>query len=159
MDATFWALVALILFFGVVVYAGAHRTVGSALDDRARRIRGELDEARRLREEAQALLADYERKRADATKEAATIVERAKSDAQLFAEDSRRKLVETVERRTRMAEDKIAQAEAQAIKEVRAAAADRAIAAAAQIIGDQTKGKAGDRLVEDAVAGIRSKLN
>lgn len=159
MDASFWALVALILFFGVVVYFGAHRTVGAALDDRARRIRSELDEARRLRDDAQALLADYERKRADATREAAVIVERARTDAQLFAEDSRRKLIETVERRTRMAEDKIAQAEAQAIKDVRSAAADRAIAAAAQIIGEQTKGKAGDRLVEDAVAGLRSKLN
>lgn len=159
MDATFWALVALILFFGVVVYAGAHRTVGNALDDRARRIRSELDEARRLREEAQALLADYERKRQDAAKEAAVIVERAKADAQMFAEDSRRKMIETVERRTRMAEEKITQAEAQAIKEVRAAAADRAIAAAAQIIGDQTKGKAGDRLVEEAVAGLKSRLN
>jgi F-type H+-transporting ATPase subunit b len=159
MDASFWALIALILFFGVVVYAGAHRTVGGALDDRARRIRAELDEARRLREEAQALLADYERKRTEATREAAVIIERAKTDAQLFAEDSRSKMIDAVERRTRMAENKITQAEAQAVKEVRSAAADQAIAAASRIIGEQTKGKAGDRLVEEAVAGLKSKLN
>ncbi|MFO1088465.1 MAG: ATP F0F1 synthase subunit B [Hyphomicrobiales bacterium] len=157
--ATFWALIALIIFLGIVLYAGGHKTVAKSLDDRARRIRDELDEARRLREEAQALLAEYERKRQDAQKEASAIIERAKADAQLFAEDARRKMTETVERRTKMAEEKIGQAEAQAVKEVRSAATDRAIAAASQIIGDQMKGKAGDRLVEDAVAGIKSRLN
>jgi F-type H+-transporting ATPase subunit b len=159
MDATFWALVALLLFLFIVFRAKMPNAVGAMLDRRADRIRKDLDEARRLREEAQALLAEYEAKRRDAGKEAEQIIARARADAEAYAADTRQKLAEMVERRTRMANDRIAQAEAQAIKDVRAAATDLAVAAAERIIAAEAKGEEAAKLIENSIAGLKKRLN
>jgi F-type H+-transporting ATPase subunit b len=108
MDATFWALIALLLFLFLVFRAKLPSAVAGMLDRRAERIRKDLDEARRLREEAAALLAEYETKRRDAGKEAEEIIRRARADAEAYAADTRQKLADMVERRTRMANDRIA---------------------------------------------------
>ena len=159
LDNTFFAFVALVLFLGIVVWAGAHKTAGKALDDRAAQIAKELDDARRLREEAEALLAEYKQKRLDAEKEAGEIVARAKADAASYAEESKKKLGETIERRTKQAETKIAQAEVAAAKDVRARAADLAVAAAATLLKDGMKGKSGETLVAESIAAVKSRLN
>ena len=155
-DQTFFALVALVLFLGVVVYAGAHKKAGAALDDRAKLIEKELADAKKLREDAEKLLADYKQRSLDAVKEEAVIVEQAKSSAKQYADESRKKLTETIARRTKQAEQKIAQAEAAATKEVRSSATDLAIAAASKLIADQ-KGNA--KLISDSIAAVKSKLN
>jgi F-type H+-transporting ATPase subunit b len=159
MDATFWALIALLLFLFIVFRAKLPNAVTGMLDRRAERIRKDLDEARRLREEAEALLAEYETKRRDAGKEAEEIIARARADAEAYAADTRQKLAEMVKRRTRVANDRIAQAEAQAIKDVRAAATDLAVAAAERIIAAEAKGEEAAKLIEDSIAGLKKRLN
>lgn len=157
--AEFWVLASFVLFLGLLLYLKLPAKVASALDERAARIAKELDEARRLREEAQALLAEYERKRRDAEKEAEAIIVQAEAEAEAYAHETRRKLAETVERRSRMAEEKIAQAETQAVKEVRAAATDLAIAAAERIIAEEVRGEKAAELVENSIAALRGKLH
>ena len=159
MDATFWALVALILFFGIVLYAKAPSFVASKLDARSAGIKSDLDDARRLREEAQELLAEYQRKKVEAENEAAAIVAQAKREAELYGQEARKKMNEQIERRTRMAEQKIAQAEAAAVKDVRAAAADLAIEAAARIIGQDTKGAKASGIIDKTIASLGKQLN
>ena len=112
-----------------------------------------------LREEAQAVLADYQRRQRDAEKEAEGIVTQAMHEAERFAEDARAKLQESLERRTRMAEEKIGQAEAQALKDVQAAAADLAIAAAEKLIATELKGKKADALIDQGIKDVQAKLN
>jgi F-type H+-transporting ATPase subunit b len=155
----FWVLVSFVLFIGLIVYLKVPGKVTAMLDERAERISRELDEARKLREEAQELLADYERKRRDADKEAEAIIAQAREEAEAFAVETRQKLVEMVERRGHMAEEKIAQAEAQAVKEVRAAAAELAIAAATRIISDEVQGARADQLVAASIADLKDRLH
>jgi F-type H+-transporting ATPase subunit b len=155
----FWVLVSFVLFIGLIVYLKVPGKVTAMLDERAARISRELDEARKLREEAQGLLADYERKRRDADKEAEAIIAQAREEAEAFAVETRQKLVEMVERRGNMAEEKIAQAEAQAVKEVRAAAAELAIAAATRIISDEVQGARADQLVDASIADLKDRLH
>lgn len=155
----FWVLISFILFIALLVYFGVPGKVAAMLDERAARIARELDEARKLREEAQGLLADYERKRRDAEKEAEAIIAQAREEAGAFAAETRHKLTETVERRGRLAEEKIAQAEAQAVKEVRAAAAGLAIAAARRIIADQVQGAKADELVAASIGDLKDRLH
>ncbi len=159
LDATFYALVALLLFLGVVLYAGAHKTAGAALDDRAKQISKDLADAKRLREEAEALLAEYKQKKRDAEKEAQDIVARAKADANTYAEESKIKLADLLERRTKQAEHEIAQAEAAAVKHVRNSATDLAIARAADIFSTSAKGKGGEGLIAESIAAVKSRLN
>ncbi len=159
LDATFYALVALIIFLGIVFYAGAHTKAGAALDTRAQLISKDIADARKLREEAEALLAEYKKKRLDAEKEAQDIVARAKSDAAAYAEESKRKLVDSLDRRTKQAEQKIAQAEAAAVKDVRAAATDLAIASAAKMLKANAKGAGGDGLIAESITAVKSRLN
>lgn len=159
MDATFIAFVAFILFFGILIYYKVPGLLGGLLDKRADQIKTELEDARRLREEAQALLADYQRRARDAEDEAAGIVAQAKADAEAMASEAKAALDDMVERRTKLAEDKIAQAEAVAIADVRAAAADAAIAAAGSVLADAAGGKAGDDLFKDSLAQIKANLN
>lgn len=159
LDNTFFAFLALVIFLGVVVWAGAHKTAGKMLDDRAAQISKDLSDARRLREEAESLLAEYKQKRIDAEKEAGEIVARAKADAASSAEESKRKLSEAIDRRTKQAETKIAQAEAAATKDVRARAADLAVAAAASLLKDGMKGKGGESLIAESIAAVKSRLN
>ena len=157
MDATFWATAALIVFIALITYLKVPGMITKSLDDRADKIRSDLDEARKLREEAQALLAEYQRKRRDAESEAETIVEAAKREADTLASDAKKKLDEYVERRTKMAEQKIAQAEAQAMQDVKAIAAERAIAASEQVLMSKLS-DGGASLIKSSIAEVKSKL-
>jgi F-type H+-transporting ATPase subunit b len=158
-DAEFWVLLGFLFFLGLLLFVGAHRTIAKSLDDRAARIKAELDDARKLREEAAQLLADYQRKRQEAEGEAAGIVEGAKAEAERMAAEAKAKVEEFVERRTKMAENKIAQAEAQAAADVRAAAADAAVAAAEKILSHEAKGKLAEELLAKGIEDVRRKLN
>jgi F-type H+-transporting ATPase subunit b len=159
LDNTFFAFLALVLFLGVVIWAGAHKKAGAALDARAAQIDKDIKDARKLREEAEALLAEYKQKKLDAEKEAAGIVAQAKADAAAYADEAKKKLAEALTRRTRQAENKIAQAEAAAVKEVRAIATDRAIAAATLLIAENSRGKGGESLITESIAAVKSRLN
>lgn len=159
MDATFWATVALFIFVAIVLYLKVPGMVSKSLDDRADRIRGELEDARKLREEAQQLLAEYQRKRKEAEKEAAEIVEIAKREAGLLAEEAQAKTEEYVARRTALAEQKIGQAEREAINEVRANAVDLAVEAARQILGSKVDAKTSADLFKSSVQEVKAKLN
>ena len=130
----FWVAIAFVILVGIFIYVGVPGVVTKALDHRADRIKEELDDARRLKDEAAALVADYRSRRASAEREAQDIVAAAKSEAERIATEAKAKLEDFVARRTKSAESKIALAEAQALADVRAAAADAAIAAASQIM-------------------------
>ena len=158
-EAEFWVAVAFLLFLGVLFYAGAHKTVLAALDERSARIRAELDEARRLREEAAKLLSEYQRRKSEAEHEAQAIVTEAKAEAERVALEARGKMEDFLARRTKVAEAKIGQAEAQALADVRAAAADAAVAAAEQILTQAAKGKVADDLIARGIADVKTKLN
>lgn len=157
--AEFWVAVAFVGFVALVIYLKAPGMVARALDERADAIRSELEEAQRLREEAQAMLADYQRRQRDAEKEAADIVTLAKEEAESFATEARAKLEESLARRTRIAEEKIAQAEVQALKDVRAAAADAAIAAATALLAEEVTGDTAAGLIDDGINQLGNKLN
>lgn len=159
LDATFWAFVSLLIFFGVIVYFKVPGMLSKSLDSRADKIRDELEEARRLREEAQELLAEYQRKRKAAEVEAEEIVAAAKNEAVLFAEESARKTEEFVARRTAMAEQKIAQAESQAVADVRSVAVDIAVAAAEKLIADKVTGAAAGKIIDQSIAEVKNRLN
>src|SRR5262245_30311075 len=157
--AEFWVAVAFAIFVGFLIYMGAHKLITDALDERAARIKSELDAARRLREEAQALLAEYERKKGEAEREAADIIAGAKAEAERLAVEAKTKSEEFLARRTKLAETKIAQAEAQAVADVRNAAAEAAVAAAERVLADTVKGKLADDLIGKSIAEVKTKLN
>jgi F-type H+-transporting ATPase subunit b len=154
-----WVAVAFLIFLGILGYVGVHKTVLSALDNRASRIKAELEEASRLREEAGKLLAEYQRRQGEAEREAAAIVAEAKAEAERVAADVHAKMEEFVVRRTKMAETKIAQAEVQAVADVRAAAADAAVAAAETILTQTAKGAVAESLINQGIADVKAKLN
>ena len=156
MDATFWATVALVIFLGLVIYLGVPGMIGKALDERATKIRTELDEARKLKEEALALKADYERRRTEAEDEAKQIVEAARREAADLAKEAEQKTADDVARRTALAEARIARAEGEAVREVKAAATDIAVAAAARLI--RKDGDAGDPF-EASLEQVKTRLN
>ena len=158
-DPTVWVAVAFIGFFGLLAYFKVHVMLAKALDARADAIRKELDEARRLREEAQALLADYKRKHEQADEEAEAIVTLAKREAEVLAAETRKSLAESLERRTRLAEEKIERAEAQAVGEVRTAAIDASIAAAERIVKSRLTPEAQSGVVERSIKELSGKLN
>ena len=155
----FWVMVAFFCFMGLLVYMKVPALLTKGLDDRAEAIRKELDEARRLREEAQQLLADYQKKAREAESEAKAMIDQARIEAESLAQESRRALTESLERRTKQAEDKIARAEAQALGEVRAAAVDSAIAAAERILKSKVAGATGASLIEQGIRDLKGKLN
>lgn len=158
-DAPFWALVALVLFFAVLIYMKVPGTLAGSLDKRAEGIRKELDEAKRLRVEAEALLAEYQRKAKEAAAEASQIIDQAKREAEALGVEAKKRIEEYVAGRTKMAEQKIAQAETQAVQEVRALSADVAIAAAEKILSAKVKGETADNLIARTIADVRGKLN
>jgi F-type H+-transporting ATPase subunit b len=158
-EAEFWVAIAFAIFLGVLAYVGAHRMIIDALDSRAARISSELEEARRLRDEAAKLLAEYQRRQQQAEREAGAIITEAKAEAERVAAESKVKMEEFVARRTKLAESKIGQAEAQALADVRAAAADAAIAAAETILRDTAKGQVADNLIARGIADVKAKLN
>lgn len=157
--ATVWATVALFIFLGVLVYLKVPGMIAKAIDARAVKIRHDLDEARRLREEAQALLAEFQKKRKDAEQEAADLVAAAKREAELLLADAHKKTEDYVTRRTAMAEQKIAQAEREAVNEVRSSAVDIAIEAARRLLADNPEIKAGEELFKSSLQELKSKLN
>ncbi len=155
----FWVLVSFIGFVALLVYYKVPGIIGSALDARGLAIKAELDEAKRLREEAQALLNDYKNKAREAETEAKSIIEQAKREAEALAAESSKSLAENLERRSKMAEEKIARAEAQALSEVRSAAVDAALLAAEKIIAGKVSGAAGSGLIDEAIKDLKGKLN
>ena len=157
-EPEFWVAVAFVLFVGVLLYVGVHKKLTEALDDRASRIRAKLDEARRLRDEAAKLLAEYQRKQREAEREAEAIVADARAEAERVAAEARVKMEEFVARRTKLAEAKIGQAEAQALADVRAAAADAAVSAAEAILRDAARGKVADDLIAQGIADVKTKI-
>ncbi|MBN9249242.1 MAG: ATP F0F1 synthase subunit B [Mesorhizobium sp. 61-13] len=157
--ATVWATVALFIFIGICIYIKVPALISKSLDQRADKIRTELDEARKLREEAQALLAEYQKKRKAAEKDAADIVEAAKREAAVLAEEAHKKTEDYVARRTALAEQKIGQAEREAINEVRASAVDLAVEAARKVLAGRVDAKADGDLFKASLAEVKAKLN
>jgi F-type H+-transporting ATPase subunit b len=157
--AEFWVTVAFLVFVLVLLYYKVPALIAKVLDQRADGIRKELDEARRVREEAQTLLADYQRKHRSVGEEAEAIVAQARHEAAAFAEETRRTLQEQLERRTKLAEEKIARAEGQAVDEVRAAAVDLAIAAAEKILREKASGAAAAALIDQSIRDLKTRLN
>jgi F-type H+-transporting ATPase subunit b len=155
----FWVLVSFLGFAALLMYFGVPGMVGTALDARADAIRKELDDARKLRDEAQQLLADYQKKSREAENEAKSIIDAARREAETMATETRKNLAEQVARRSRLAEEKIARAEAQAIAEVRGSAIDAAIAAAETILAGRVQGASSDALIAQSLADIKAKLN
>ncbi|MBZ8133360.1 ATP F0F1 synthase subunit B [Afifella sp. IM 167] len=153
--ATLWVFIGLLTFLAILVYLKVPGMLTAALDKRSEKIRHELDEARRLREEAQALLAEYQRKRQEAEEEAAEIVSLAEHEAAAHAAEAKQRLEEYIERRTKGVEMRIQQAEAQAVSEVKARAVDVAVAASAKILGEQAEGATGTRLVDTSIEGLK----
>ncbi len=158
-EAEFWVAVAFVLFVGVLGYFGVHRMILNALDQRRAQIKAELDEAQRIRQEAQALLAEYQRKQQEAEREAGEILTPPMPRRSGWRSDAKAKLEEFVARRSKAAENKIAQAEAQALADVRSAAADAAVAAAEKILTQSAKGKVADSLIAKGVEDMKRKLN
>jgi len=159
LDAEFWVAVAFAIFLGGLIYLGVHEMMVKFVDQRRDRIKAELDEALRLKEEAQALLAQYQRKQREAEQEAAAIIAGATAEAARMMAEAKTKMEEFVARRSKMAETKIAQAEAQALADVRAAAAEAAVGAAEKILTQIVKGEVADRLVVKGVDDVKTKLN
>jgi len=158
-DAETWVAIGFLIFVGVLIYVGLPKMIVGALDDRAKRVQDELDEARRLKDEAQKLLAEYRGKQQQAESEAASIIAGAKAEAERIAAESHAKMEDFVARRTKMAEGKIAQAEAQALADVRAAAAEAAVTAAEKILADTVKGKVAEDLIARGISDVKAKLN
>jgi F-type H+-transporting ATPase subunit b len=157
--ATFWVFLGLLVVLGVMVYLKVPGMIAKALDERAARIRNDLDDAARLRSEAEALLREYEKKRGAAESEAADIIAQAQREAAAFSAEARTRIEEYVARRTKAVEARIAQAEAQAIAEVRSRAIDVATAAASSILAEEAKGRTGDELIDRSIDAVRKNLN
>jgi len=158
-SADFWVAVGFLGFVMLLGYIGVHRMIGDALDGRANKIAAELDEARRLREEAESLLASYKTKAAEAEEQAAKIVATAREEAEALAKEAAQRMEEYVARRTQQAEAKIAMAEAQATGEVRAAAADAAVRAAEDVLKSHATGDVAAELVAKGIAEAKARLN
>ena len=159
LEAETWVAIAFVILMAVFAYFGIHRTLLQALDKRAERIKAELDDARRLKDEAAKLLGEYKTKRASAEREAEEIISSAKAEAERIATEAKAKMEDFVARRTKTAESKIALAEAQAIADVRAAAANAAVTAASAILSQSVKGSVADDLLAKGIAEVKAKLN
>ena len=158
-DPETWVAIAFVLLMVGFGYLGVFKKVMVALDHRADRIKAELDDAMRIKQEAAKLLADYKARGASAEREAADIIANAKSEAERISSEARAKMEDFVTRRTKAAEGKIAQAEAQALADVRAAAANAAVAAASTVLSQTVKGSVADDLLAKGIAEVGQKLN
>jgi F-type H+-transporting ATPase subunit b len=158
-EAETWVAIGFVIFLGLLVYLGAHRRVIDGIDRRQARIKAELADAVRLREEAQAVLAEFERKAREAEGEAAAIIASATAEAERLAAEAKTRMEDFVVRRTKMAETKIALAEAQALADVRAVAADTAVAAAEKILSAAAKGKVAEDLLAKGIEDVKKKFN
>jgi F-type H+-transporting ATPase subunit b len=158
-DSTFWVLVAFVLFFALVFYLKVPGKVMGQLDERAAKIKRDLEEAEKLHQEAQQLFAEYQRKQRNALKEAEEIVAAAEAEAKALVREAEADLKASLERRRKQAEDKIAQAEKQALQEVRATAVEVAVAAAAQVLGQSLQGAAAASQIDRAIGEVKAKLH
>lgn len=158
LDSKFWVLIPVLLFFALLFWKGAFKSMGQGLDNRAEAIRNELDEARRLREEAQALLASYQRKKADAEEQAQEIIERARREADAMATQAEADLALRIQRREAQAEAKIASAKAQAVADVKSRAADLAIDAVKDIARSKLTATDKTRFFKDGLSEISGSL-
>ena len=156
--ATIWATIALVFFLGIAGYFGIHKTIAKLLDDRIKKIETDLAEAEALRAEAKALLDDYARRREEAEKEAEGIVTAAREEAFRLTAEAKASLEAMVARREKAVSDKIAQAEATALAEVRARSADLAVEAARVLLEKQVATK-GNALVDQAIKDVAARLN
>jgi F-type H+-transporting ATPase subunit b len=154
-----WVAIAFLILVGLLVKLGVPNLLFKVLDDRGARIKAELDEALKLRKEAEGVLAEYRRRQGEAEKTAESIILNARVEADRMATEAQAKVEEFIARRTKMAETKIAQAEAQALADVRATAADVAIAAAEAILVKTTHGAAAEALVTKGIGDLKAKLN
>ena len=157
-EPEFWVLVAFVIVIAGMIYKGGP-AITAMLDERAQKIRHELDEARRLRDEAQQALADYQRKQLDARKEAEAILAHARAEAERAAERGHRDLEAALERRRKMASERIALEEAKAIADVRNMAVDIAVAAVRRTLQDQLDSGRKAKLVDDAIEQLPQALN
>lgn len=157
-DSNFWAAVAFILFILLLVRVKVPQAIMNALDKKQKEIGNELEDAKRLREEAQALLAEYERKRKDAELEAEEIVQAAKADAERLTDEANAQLKSLIERRTAAVEAKISQAEARAVAKVRSQSAEVAVQAARTILQTISPEKKAS-LVSNAIEDVHKQLN
>jgi len=151
--------ISFLLFFGLLAYLKVHKLLAKMLDDRAGRIRQELDEVRRLREEAQAIFAEFERKQREVETQTGEIVAHAKAEAEQAAENAKADLAASIERRLRGADEQIAMAEANAVREVRDRAVQVAIAAAAEVMAARLTAAKADALVDDAIKSVGERLH
>jgi F-type H+-transporting ATPase subunit b len=158
-NTDFVVLLAFLVFIGILIYFGVPKLIAGALDKRAEQIRGELDEARLLREEAQQLLASYERKSREVTEQAERIVGHARDEAALAAEEAKVALQASLERRLKAAEEQIASAEAAAVNEVRDRAIQVAVAAAGDAVAEAMSAEQANALIESAIKDVESKLH
>jgi len=154
-----WVGVGLLLFIGILIAAGVPKLAAGKLDDAAAKIQGELDEAARLRAEAEALLAQIRAEKLEAEAQAAAMLKAAEDDARVMEAEAKVKLEETLARRQALAERRIAQAEAQATADVKAAAADLAVRTAEQILTARVSGQKSDPMLDAAIDQISSRLN
>ena len=152
----FFVAVGFVLFVALLGYLGVHRTLMKSIDERGAKIQAELDEAKRLRAEAAAVLASYESRRAEAEAEAQAIVIQARAEAEELAKEAAERMAEFVTRRTKQAEGKIAAAEAQAANDVRAAAADAAVKAAEIVLAGEARGAVGEQLIAKGIADLKA---
>lgn len=158
-NTDFVVMIAFILFVGFLIYLKVPGKIGELLDKRAAGIRSELDEARALREEAQTLLASFERQQKDVQEQADRIVAQAKAEATAASKQARVDLEKSIARRMQAAEDRIASAEASALREVRDSAVAIAIAAAREVIAKQMNAADANKLIDDGIAIVDAKLH
>jgi F-type H+-transporting ATPase subunit b len=158
-DAEFFVTLGFLIFLCVLGYLGVHRMLIASLDKRGQAIADQLAQAAKLRDEAVALLASFERKASEAEASAAEIVANAKTEAEALAKETAERLADFLARRTKQAETKIAMAEAQAAADVRAAAADQAAKAAEIVLRRETQGPAGADIVSKEISALKNRLN
>ena len=157
-NPTHWVAIAFVLFVGLIVWK-ARKTILDGIDARAERIRAELDEAQRLREEAQKTLAEYKRKQRDAAKETEDMLANARHEADLLRKQAAEDLKQTLARREKAALEKIAQAETQAVQDVRAKAVDIAIAATAKLLSENVDPQRDQAMVDQAIKDLGRRLH
>lgn len=158
-NTNFVVLLAFLVFLGILLYARVPAKIGALLDARADQIKAELAEARALREEAQELLASYERKSRDVADQSARIVASAKDEAKAAAEQAKADLKTAIARRLRAAEERIASAQAQALREVREQAVNVAVAAAADLLAKGMSAERAKALAEASIAEVDKRLH
>ena len=155
-DAEFWVAIAFLCFLGLLTYLGAHRRLIGALDRRQARVKAELAEALRLKTEAGALLAEFERKGREVEDEARAIIANAKAEAERLAGEAKSRMEDFVARHTKMVETRIAQAEAKALADVRAAAADAAVSLAGKMLKEAIKKHSAGALVSQSIKSLKA---